>query len=367
MGETKTDITYAAVDLDQIQLDIEAWYSDTASPFIADHKNMVYKAALAEKEAEHGALLETCDEGTACRERYIKELREKITEIWKRTLTNFKESIASAVLETRNVVDTRWSDLQECQTTHPCCSISEIFWINNVKKIKTVRSQYSSLVTKWFEFDLRRIEIEHICPITINRECDVIGTCWDGSARDVLNDCDCPGHYPPACPTTECRNGIEVREINTCKCINEMPSTAFNVHTEYVDSNETIKITFEDLNGHQDNEGYFVYLNGHRVICQESPEMLRDGSEMVASGLLCTVGLGTIMDTPYNYNYGDLVQAQVADVMDGKVETELSALGGEAVLPLLADFVAIASVWEGDFHQTDFQSIRDGTPDNVEH
>merc|ERR1740117_1375163 len=78
-----------------------------------------------------------------------------------------------------------------------------------------------------------------------------------------------------------------------------MPSTAFNVHTEYVDSNETIKITFEDLNGHQDNEGYFVYLNGHRVICQESPEMLRDGSEMVASGLLCTVGLGTIMEISF--------------------------------------------------------------------
>ena len=135
MGETKTDVTYADVDLDGIQANIEAWYSDTASPFIADHKNMVYQAALAEMEAEHGALLETCDEGTACRERYITELREKITEIWKRTLTSFKESIESAVLETRTEVVTRWTDLQDCQTEHPCCSISEIFWINNVKRI----------------------------------------------------------------------------------------------------------------------------------------------------------------------------------------------------------------------------------------
>lgn len=92
--------------------------------------------------------------------------------------------------------------------------------------------------------------------------------------------------------------------------------------------------------------------------------MLRDGSEMVASGLLCTVGLGTIMDTPYNYNYGDLVQAQIADVMDGLVETELSAMGGTAVLPDLADFVAIASVWEGDYHQTTFASIKAVTVDN---
>jgi len=135
MGETKTAISYKEVNLDQIQVEIEAWYSDTASPFIADHKNLVYRAALAEMEAEHGALLETCDEGTACRERYIGELREKVTEIWKRTLTNFKESIASAVTETRSIVETRWTDLEDCQTTHPCCSISEIFWINNVKRI----------------------------------------------------------------------------------------------------------------------------------------------------------------------------------------------------------------------------------------
>ena len=133
------------------------------------------------------------------------------------------------------------------------------------------------------------------------------------------------------------------------------------MNTEYVDSNETIKITFEDLNGHQDNEGYFVYLNGHRVICAESPDMLRDGSEMVASGLLCTVGLGTIMETPYNFTYGDLVQAQIADVMNGLIETDLSVLGGTAVIPDLAAFIAVASTWNGDYQQTTFASIRDGT------
>jgi len=131
-----TDVTYAAVDLDTIQADIEKWYSNTASPFIGDHKDMVYKAALAEMEAEHGALLETCDEGTACRETYIAELKNKVTEIWKKTLTNFKESIATAVLETREVVDTRWTDLVQCQIDKPCCSVSEIFWLNNVTKIQ---------------------------------------------------------------------------------------------------------------------------------------------------------------------------------------------------------------------------------------
>ena len=89
--------------------------------------------------------------------------------------------------------------------------------------------------------------------------------------------------------------------------------------------------------------------------------MLRDGSEMVASGLLCTVGLGTIMETPYNFTYGDLVQAQIADVMNGLIETDLSVLGGTAVIPDLAAFIAVASTWNGDYQQTTFASIRDGT------
>jgi len=150
---------------------------------------MVYKAALAEMERENGALLETCDEGTACREKYIGELKIKIHEIWKKTLTNFKETIASAVLETRKEVDTKWDSLVQCQIDKPCCSVSEIFWINNVTKIQSVRADYSSFVEKWFEFDLRRIEIEAICPISIDYACAAMGPCWDGTERDVTADC----------------------------------------------------------------------------------------------------------------------------------------------------------------------------------
>ena len=57
MGETETTTLYNAVDLDSIQVEIEGWYSNVAAPFIGDHKDMVYKAALAEMEREHGALL----------------------------------------------------------------------------------------------------------------------------------------------------------------------------------------------------------------------------------------------------------------------------------------------------------------------
>jgi hypothetical protein len=124
MGETETTTLYNAVDLDSIQVEIEGWYSSVAAPFIGDHKDMVYKAALAEMEREHGALLETCDEGTACREKLITELRAKVKEIWKITLQNFKETIEGAVVETRTEVERRWVDLENCQlTTHAAQSV----------------------------------------------------------------------------------------------------------------------------------------------------------------------------------------------------------------------------------------------------
>jgi hypothetical protein len=359
MQETVTNVSYQ-VDLDSIQAEIEAWYSDVASPFIGDHKDMVYKAALAEMEKKHGALLETCDEGTACRERYIAELKEKVTEIWKLTLQNFRETIEGAVLETRTEVEKRWVDLEACQVDHPCCSVSEIFWLNNIKKIKQVRSIYSHYVTKWFEFDLRRIEIEHVCPITIDYECAAMGACWDGSARDVDFDCECPEHYPPACPSTPCRNGLEHREPNTCKCINEFPSNAFNVYTEYVSDPESVVVTFDDLNGKQELEGYFIYLQGHRVHCEESQELINEHMK-------CTVPLGVIMAEPWSFNYGDLVQAQIADVHDGQVESELSELGGTAVIPERAIFIEKAAVWEGEYVQITVATVNDENPVHESH
>jgi hypothetical protein len=305
---------------------------------------MVYKAALAEMEAEHGALLETCDEGTACRERYIGELREKIEIIWKRTLTNFKESIETAVIHTRDSVQDSWIDLQECQTDHPCCSISEIFWMNNVKKVRQVRAEYSRFVLKWFELDLRRIEIELMCPITIDYECAAMGPCWDGSARTATNLCECPSMSPAACPETPCRNGVEVREPSTCRCINEFPSTAFDVFTEYRSDPEEIVITFDDLNGKQDLEGYFVYLNGYHVTCNESQSLINENMK-------CTLPLSHVMREPISFDFGDLVQAQIADVYDGVVETELSALGGTAVIPTIEEILAAnAKAWKCTFN-----------------
>ena len=172
-----------------------------------------------------------------------------------------------------------------------------------------------------------------MCPITIDVECAAMGPCWDGSVRDVTDACFCPEMTPAACPDTPCRNGVEVREESTCKCINEFPSNAFNVFTEYISDPEEIIITFEDLNGHEELEGYFVYLKGHFVTCNESQSLIN-------ANMKCTVPLSHIMQEPFNYNFGDLVQAQIADVYDGVVETEKSELGGTAVIPTIEEILA---------------------------
>jgi len=75
MGQTLTTEGFMIESLDDVQTEIEEWYTNTTKPFIKEHRNLVYKAAFAEMEEKHGALLETCDEGTACREAIIAEMK----------------------------------------------------------------------------------------------------------------------------------------------------------------------------------------------------------------------------------------------------------------------------------------------------
>lgn len=100
-------------------------------------------------EVLKGPLLETCDEGTACREEYLKKLRETVTKIWTTTITNFKKSVVTAVEETKTIVDTRWKDLVQCEKDHPCCSYTETTWINHTSVLTRTRTEYASLVAKW--------------------------------------------------------------------------------------------------------------------------------------------------------------------------------------------------------------------------
>jgi len=82
MGETLTAVTYEVESLTDIRTSVDDWWSTKAKPFIVDHRDLVYEAAIAEAEEKYGALLETCDEGTACRETIMSEIREYVYEIW---------------------------------------------------------------------------------------------------------------------------------------------------------------------------------------------------------------------------------------------------------------------------------------------
>ena len=83
MGETLTATTYAVENFDDITASIESWYKDSMGPKIKEHRNAVYEAAIAEAELKYGKLLETCDEGTACRETIMANITETIKQIWK--------------------------------------------------------------------------------------------------------------------------------------------------------------------------------------------------------------------------------------------------------------------------------------------
>lgn len=108
MGQTLAKKSYEIESLDQVQEEIINWYEDGAKPFIQEHRALVWKAALAEAEKTNGALLETCDEGTLCREKITKKMKEDMMTIWKKVLKEFETSIKTSVADTKTEVETAW-------------------------------------------------------------------------------------------------------------------------------------------------------------------------------------------------------------------------------------------------------------------
>jgi len=164
MGQTKTFKEFAIEDLDEVQTEIETWYKETANPFIKEHRKMVFEAALAEAEQKYGTLLETCDEGTKCREEIMKDLKSSIGDIWRQIIIQFRKSVKANVRETRTTVKESWTDLVECGEKHPCCGYTEVQWQNNFKMVVIKRKELSELIHKWEDFEARRRAIEARCP-----------------------------------------------------------------------------------------------------------------------------------------------------------------------------------------------------------
>jgi hypothetical protein len=208
-GETMTWWSYPMDDLDKTKELVDSWLGEKAGPFIKQHRNKVYKAALADTEKRMGTLHETCDEGTKCREEVYEQLQESIHNSWVTTVENFKDHVAHAMKETKRVVEKDYTDMLQCRKDHPCCDCTQDQWEDLQIRITTKRREIISYETKWEEFEQRLKYIEVICP-----SCESIplvcpsaeaGVCADGSDR--REDCTCPPPKP-VCPDYQfCKNG----------------------------------------------------------------------------------------------------------------------------------------------------------------
>jgi len=122
-------------NLDDIQQEIIAFYDEDAKPFIEAHRSQVFEAALAEAEAKYGQLLETCDEGTKCREEILATMKTSMQTQWATIMTEFKKNVETAVASTRKTVEEGWEALIQCEKDNECCSYSELEWSNNQTQI----------------------------------------------------------------------------------------------------------------------------------------------------------------------------------------------------------------------------------------
>jgi len=300
-------------------------------------------------EDKNGALLETCDAGTKCREEILKTLKDKILVIWQTIMTDFKDSVEVSVAQTRAIVEDGWTEQVQCQKDHPCCSVSEIAWANNVTSIKENRKKINGLLEKWQEFEKRRVELEKMCPISVDYKCSDIGSCPDGSARNDDELCSCPDIGYAPCPATECESGI-ARDPATCECFGEPPQRASAPTTAY--ESEKITVRWDLISNSSTIKDFTVYIKDQPVKCLED-------AKTKVSTQTCTFGVGVLMNDPYNMTFGDAIDASIQTVYtDFSVSTK-TELGGGANIPSQDYFLAKASAWNGWYEQNDMQNEMD--------
>jgi len=199
------------------------------------------------------------------------------------------------------VVNAGWQEKVQCELDHPCCEVSEEEWLESVEKVTTRRFRTHQYYEKWAELEYRRIEIERMCPITINHHsgkdylCENIGTCWNLEPRSNDGTCTCPEIGFAPCPTTPCRSGIP-RDLSTCECHEERINRASIPSTHYDSQSEVVTVkweTHEDLNHVHD---FDVVIDGRIVHCKESRE------ELISTGK-CSLDLNVLIYKPFHMQF----------------------------------------------------------------
>lgn len=142
----------------------EGWFATVAQPWLEANRSGIRETAIAELEAEYGPLLETCAEGTECREKNDKLIEEAIRSEWQKVMLSFRSDVDATVLKTRKIIKEGYDTAVQCEVDHPCCDVSDVVYHNILKQIKHTEDLITQKQTKWDELEQRRLEIETECP-----------------------------------------------------------------------------------------------------------------------------------------------------------------------------------------------------------
>jgi hypothetical protein len=146
-------------DIDGVNAKIDAWFANTARPAVHEFADLVEVAAWHDQEAEHGHLLDTCAEGTACRDEVENRITKVVDEKWDKLMDGFKTDVQTTISQTEVLVNDGWEEFEQCEHDHPCCEIQEVTWANLQKNIERIKKLIND---KYVEYDTHQEEIDRI-------------------------------------------------------------------------------------------------------------------------------------------------------------------------------------------------------------
>lgn len=194
------------------------WIGNVYYPIIEAHGTAIGHQVYGEVAASRDELMDTCEEGTKCREKVNKWVETEVTDVWTNVVEVLKTKIEHIEEETREIVEEGWDKWVQCEEDLPCCTWAEESQTNIKKKITSGRDVHYKNYLEWRRLEDRRIEIIDECPENAYPTCQDNGPCWDGSDRANDEDCSCPIYEHPSCPMLPDCQGGELRNQETCEC-----------------------------------------------------------------------------------------------------------------------------------------------------
>merc|ERR1719454_83918 len=155
---------WAVENIAEVNTAIENWFANTARPAMHGFADLVEQAAWHTEQAEHGELLDTCAEGTACRDEVEKRITTQVNDKWDKLMDSFKLDVTTTINQTEVIVGEGWDAFEKCERDHPCCDTDEVVWANIQKNIERIKKLIND---KWTEYDNVQEEIDRIeeeCP-----------------------------------------------------------------------------------------------------------------------------------------------------------------------------------------------------------